>query len=495
MRTTTIDFLRCPFCAGSIQLKPGCVEDELGVSFGVTVCGGCAYEFPVVGGVLIIAEPGQLIGVEAEVPAFLSGRGVTVRTLCRLIKGGKHTEAFSRLLNPAAPGADLLVGPVSRGNAFGTAGVSDTVRLDPQREPRISPYVQGRLNQFSGGRLLSRARRRIGKYLLDNQSGLTALDALNLYMARYSRAETAVHFAFSFGQPRHLAALSVASVIKERGGPILDLACGPGHVTHYFSTLADMDRPVVGVDRNFFRLWVARNFVSPRADFVCQWVDRPLPFRTGSFESAFCSDAFHYFVNKAGCVREARRVIAPDGLIGIVRFGNADQEPREGHELTVAGYAELFSEIPHLLLGEDELATSYVRRKGPDLRRREMPGDLEGQKWLAAILSAEELSFRESGPFRDWPHAEGRLVLNPIYLVESMSPSGDLKLRFEFPSEWYEFENAGYLEYAPDSVDVPREVLTALREGDRTDAVQKLIDRFVIIGVPDRYMSERLPIV
>ena len=491
MRPTTIDFLRCPFCASSIQLNPGCVDDEVGVSFGVTVCAGCAYEFPIVGGVLIIAEPGQLIGVEAEVPAFLSGRGVTARTLCRLIRDARHTEAFSRLLNPAAPGADLLARPDSRGIAVGTAGISDMVRPDPRRKPRIRPHMQGSLNRLSGERLLSRARRRIGKYLLDNQSGLTALDAMDLYMARYSRAETAVHFAFSFGQPRHLAALTVASVIKEHGGPILDLACGPGHLTHYFST--GSDRPVVGVDRNFFRLWVARNFVAPGADFVCQWVDRPLPFRTGSFESAFCSDAFHYFLNKAGCLREARRVLAPDGLIGIVRFGNVAQEPREGYELTVAGYAELFGEIPHVLLGEDELVASYLRRRGPDLRRRETPGELEDQKWLTAVLSAEESSFREYGPFCDWPHAGGRLVLNPIYLMESMSPSGDLTLRFEFPSKWYEFENAGYREYAPDSVDVPRDVLTALLAGDRTEAVQELIDRFVIVGVPDRYMWERLP--
>jgi hypothetical protein len=56
MRINTIEFLRCPFCASSIELKPGAVEDEPGVSFGITVCIECAYEFPIVGGVLIIAE-------------------------------------------------------------------------------------------------------------------------------------------------------------------------------------------------------------------------------------------------------------------------------------------------------------------------------------------------------------------------------------------------------------------------------------------------------
>ncbi len=492
MRINTIGFLQCPFCASSIELKPDTVEDELGVSFGTTVCRECAHEFPIVGGVLIIAEPGQLIGAEAEAPAFRGGRGISARALCRLIKDRRYTEAFSRLLNPATPNADLLVSPHSHAGAPGSAGASDIVRPDPHHAPRIPADLQGRLNRLSGGRLLNRARRRVGEFLLENREHLTALDAMDLYMAWYSRAETAVHFAFGFGQPRHLAALSIASLIKKRDGPILDLACGPGHLTHYFCAGGDGNRPVVGVDRNFFRLWVARNFMAPGADFVCQWVDRPLPFSTGFFDSAFCSDAFHYILNKAGCICEARRVVAPDGPIGIVRFGNAALQPREGHELTVDGYARLFAENPHVLVGEDELVASYLQGKGPDLRRRESTERLGDQKWVSAVSSGAESVFREHGPVDDWAHAEGRLVLNPIYLMEGKDSSGELTMRFEFPSEWYEFENAGYLEYAPETVAVSREVLAAMRSGERTEEVRKLIERFVVVGVPDRYMRERV---
>jgi SAM-dependent methyltransferase len=285
----------------------------------------------------------------------------------------------------------------------------------------------------------------------------------------------------------------VASVLRERGGPILDLACGPGHLTHYFCAGEDSNRPVVGVDRNFFRLWVARNFVAPRADFVCQWIDRPLPFSTGFFDSAFCSDAFHLVLNKAGCVGEALRVSAPDGLLGIVRFGNAALEPREGHELSVDGYERLFHEVPHVFVGEDELVASYLSRKGLDLGRGESAQGLGGQKWISAVLSADQSSLREYAPPADWPHSEGHLVLNPIYRMDDTSPSGEVTMRFEFPSEWYEFENAGYREYAPESAVVSREQLAALSSGQRSEAVRDLIDRFVAVGAPDRYMPERRP--
>ena len=487
MRTTTIDLLRCPFCGNSVDLRSGAIEDEIGVSFGTAACRECAYEFPIVGGVLIVAEPGQLIGVEAEAPAFLSGRGVAARTLCRLIESGKHTEAFSRLLNPSSPDADLLVRPQS----VGKASQWDVARPATQRVPRIPPHIQGRLNQLAGGRILRGARRRLGEFLLENQAHLTALEAMDLYMARYSRAETAVHFSFAFGQPRHLAALSVASLLKKREGPILDLACGPGHLTHYFCAESGADRPVVGVDRNFFRLWVARNFMAPGADFVCQWIDRPLPFSTHFFDSAFCSDAFHLVLNKAGLVRETCRVVDPDGLIGLVRFGNAALEPREGHELSVAGYHRLLDAVPHVLLGEDELLAAYLDRRGPDLRRGGPPGALGDQKWLSAVLSAGESEFAARNPMEDWPHSEGHLALNPIYRIEGADGPGEIAMRFEFPSEWYEFENAGYREYAPETIQVPREVLASVRSGERTEAVRELIERFVVIGVPDRYMPER----
>ena len=491
MRTATMAFLRCPFCANVLKPKAGSQEDEVGIRFGIASCAGCESEFPIVGGVLIIAEPGQLIGVEAEAPAFRSGRGVGIATLCRLVGSRAYAEAFSRLLNPATPNADLFARPDSPGDGGRRSEHSGMARPDPHRDPRIPTDLQAHLNRLSGQRLLHRARRRVGRFLLENQDSLTALEAIDLYMARYSRAETAVHFAYSFGQPRHLAALSVALVLRDRGGPILDLACGLGHLTHYFSTDRVADRPVIGVDRNFFRLWVARNFVAPGGDFVCQWVDRPLPFGSRAFDCAFCSDAFHLVLNKAGCLRETRRVISPDGVIGLVRFGNAAVEPREGHELTIDGYERLFTGIPHVLLGEDDLVRAYLERTVPDLTPMGPATGLAGQKWISAVLCDRDHSFREQASLGARPHAEGRLALNPIYVLEARTPDGGVRLRFEFPSEWYEFENAGYLKYAPDSVDVPGDVMAALQVGERTEAVQALIDRFVILGVPDRYMPDR----
>src|SRR5207248_451906 len=124
---------------------------------------------------------------------------------------------------------------------------------------------------------------------------LTAMDVIDLYYRQYSGVETSNYFAFRFGQPRDLAALSLASLFNQTTGPILDVACGVGHLTHRF-THGQPLRPVIGLDRDFFRLFVASQFVAPGGSYVCAPADLPLPFDSSAFGGIFCSDAFHYFL-------------------------------------------------------------------------------------------------------------------------------------------------------------------------------------------------------
>jgi hypothetical protein len=101
-------------------------------------------------------------------------------------------------------------------------------------------------------------------------------------------------------------------------------------------------------------------------------------------------------------------------------------------------------------------------------------------------------AFAPSISFKRFPHAEGRLELNPIYAVDERTGAGDLQLRLEFPSKWYRFENEGYLSYAPKRVQVPGEVVRALEAGEAHPALDELVRQFVVIGMPDRYQSATL---
>ena len=100
----------------------------------------------------------------------------------------------------------------------------------------------------------------------------------------------------------------------------------------------------------------------------------------------------------------------------------------------------------------------------------------------------------EAKPFSDWPHAVGPLQLNPIYKIEKRRENGDAELRFQFPSDWYKIENHGYLDYAPELCSVSGEVMRALQQGADIDQlahpeVAELISKFVLLGMPARYLS------
>ena len=87
---------------------------------------------------------------------------------------------------------------------------------------------------------------------------MTACDLFDLYFRKsgLKMMHAYDYFVFRFGQPRHLVSLSLASLIRQPNKPILDLACGFGHLTRSLVQQAE-GQQVIGVDRNFFGLYVA----------------------------------------------------------------------------------------------------------------------------------------------------------------------------------------------------------------------------------------------
>ena len=111
------------------------------------------------------------------------------------------------------------------------------------------------------------------------------------------------------------------------------------------------------------------------------------------------------------------------------------------------------------------------------------------QKWLSVVASPSRAAFAPGKAFSTFPHALGRLQLNPIYAVEARSPDGALDLRLRFPSEWYRFENESYLRYAPERVRVSGDVLRTLGTSAAHPDLEELVRKCVVIGMPERYAA------
>ena len=179
------------------------------------------------------------------------------------------------------------------------------------------------------------------------------------------------------------------------------------------------------------------------------------------------------------------------GSIYLARISNSELEPHEGYELDVDGYAQLFGDLPCAMVGEDELRDRYLRGEGPNLSRGVDDPALRQEKWLTLVATPRKELLIEHGRFEDWPHAVGRLDVNPIYVETAADENGERHFDFCFPSAFYEYENSAYRDYASltfDITDTELEQLNA-RRGDKS--TQARLETFEILGMPDHYLHPR----
>lgn len=86
-------------------------------------------------------------------------------------------------------------------------------------------------------------------------------------------------------------------MVPKNQKPILDLACGAGHILHFLTE----SRPVqqcIGLDRGFVSLYIAKKFIAPKGEFIYADTDMPLPFENNTFSGILCVDSFQYFVHR-----------------------------------------------------------------------------------------------------------------------------------------------------------------------------------------------------
>lgn len=447
MNVSFLRWLRCPFCAGNLKSSK---IDQVEAGYDVLTC-YCS-RYPLVAGIPILKR--GVIGTGGQTAAEVIG----------LIEAGRHREALFSLMSPAP----LVLAPA-------------WMQLLP------SLKGMGRLKSLAHRWALQGWREQAATLLMDPRDQVTACALFDFYFRGPNLKDGRDYFAFRFSQPRHLVALSFTSVICQPEKPILDLACGFGHITCSLVQRAK-DQQVIGVDTNFFSLYVAKNWIAPEAEYVCCEADKSLPFPDGAFSAVFCSDAFHYFVNKAVCVRELKRLTQYNGLIVLVVLRNALLKYREaGLPLPPEGYRELFSGMPHCLVANSDVLARYLQKQGPPLARSTEIGLLAQEPTLSLAASYRAEVFRDYGFFDDWPHAEGHLGLNPIYVEDRRDGPGNVYLRRTFPTAWYEEDNFECKQYLPETLSANASALLDLAHGKRTPEIERLIERCVVLGMPERY--------
>ncbi len=111
------------------------------------------------------------------------------------------------------------------------------------------------------------------------------------------------------------ATILLQHAAPKSGERVLDVACGTGIVSRQAAPLVGADGQVVGLDVNPAMLAVARAVPAPSGAAI-HWQEgnaMALPFVDGAFDVVLCQHGLQFVPDRAGAVREMRRVLAPGG--------------------------------------------------------------------------------------------------------------------------------------------------------------------------------------
>ena len=185
--------------------------------------------------------------------------------------------------------------------------------------------------------------------------------------------------------PSGLAVTALVATHPPAGRPVVDLACGAGHLLRRLALAPDAT-PSTGIDIVFAKLWLARRFLLPRsrADvrLVCADLRAPWPLEPDGDAWVSCHDAL-YFLDDPGDVLDRAAALAGDGgAVLAAHCHNAE------HPLGAAGRPHRVDEWAALLPGALTYAEEELTAAALDARpaRAAEPEALCGTEAVALAL-------------------------------------------------------------------------------------------------------------
>ncbi len=204
-------------------------------------------------------------------------------------------------------------------------------------------------------------------------------------------SESAKRYDLFSGLHRDIADKLLAQVIKApRPSALLDVGCGTGYLTALLKDHFPQCK-IIGLDFSQEMLKVAR---SKYADIAWVLADgNNLPFSDGRFDILISNLAYQWMGNLARAFTEARRVLAPDGILACTLFGfNTCQELFQSLDEARAGTLQ-FIRLPDQSQVREALAISGFKNSQVDSQhiRIEFKDMHELIGWLK-LIGANNLS-------------------------------------------------------------------------------------------------------
>jgi len=489
MTNSFLKLLRCPLCGERLEPSKIVEEVENKIEWGTIICIGCETKYAVACGIPIIKPPNSYVDPnENDMLNTALTKRILVRDIVKQIENGEIDKTQKELLiyrfpRPSRKGIPRQDNSFNLDNKLAHLLPDSIVKLIGRRNLQFIYWFVTKVS-FTEKRYEKREKKIYEKLIKEN----SAVGFIYDYFHDLMHSSIYNYFTYRFGQPRFLAALSLFTTLPEEKNPILDIACGTGHFIHYL-THRNSQQLVIGMERNFIKLYLAKRFIAPKGNFFCAEADQPLPFEKNSFSGIYCSDAFQYFTYKEGAVREMKRISAPNGVIIVARISGRQLPGYKGNAIiSPKQLKNYFKGMHNIILKENDLMERYIQKLGPNMSTEPFLSELNDTNWISIVASHRKNLFHNYGQFKDWPHALGTLNINPLYHKNGRDEKGNFVLNFKFPSKWYEYENHDWMKYAPETVHLSQSTMNAIVKGIRTPEVNDLISKWVVIGMPEKYL-------
>ena len=223
----------------------------------------------------------------------------------------------------------------------------------------------------------------------------------------------------------------------------LDIACGPGTVSHLLAERIGPDGHVVATDLSPAMLDIARAKPMATSAAEIEWLQAPatpLPLPDSAFDIVTCQQGLQFFPDKIAALAEMRRVLRGGGRVGVAVWTSIEDQIFGYFRDAIASVlsvdlAERYLG-PFLLSGDD--AAEYAHRAGFEdvkLARVTLPAVLRGgpqelfDAWpasgiaadIAALAAAERSSLlaetvRLTEPLRDGDTLRSSLTASVLIL-------------------------------------------------------------------------------
>lgn len=278
------------------------------------------------------------------------------------------------------------------------------------------------------------------------------------------------YFLHRWSDPTWLAVLALTAHHCPGRRPVLELACGAGHLLRELALRGHRD--LTGVDVVFAKLWLARRFVAPGARLVCADLTAPWPLRPHGPAYVACHDALYFLPRKREVVDRALEY-ADGGAVVLGHCHNAlVPGPGAGLPLDPAGWRSL---LPGAVCYDDA-----------DLTRALLDGEAPRPRPVEDLAHCEALALADAPP-----PPPGHGLLSPARPVPGRPLRPNPLYRdglLRWPGQrWRDEYGRGAAAYLPGRVDLSPGLLADARAGRLTPEVAELARRRVLLDLPERW--------